>query len=299
MGRIVATACYRELGQELRKRREAAGLSGADLARRTGWPPAKISRIESGRYDLSDVDLLHYLGFCGVYESEARDLVALCRDAERRLGYWLSPHGQWLPDSLSSLIFHEATADASTIYQPQLVHGLLQTADYARARIAAEVWRGIEDIKQCVRIRMERQRILHVPRPAQFTFFLHEQALRTQVGTAVIMHEQMLKLVLLAALDHVSVRVVLAAAADQSVFGGPFHLFEYLQFRPLAYLDNHATGLFLEDPEYLEPYRRLVPAMSAIALDEGQSREWIATLASEYDRGSGPDVDHRVEEEQL
>jgi hypothetical protein len=206
-----------------------------------------------------------------------------------------------LEDSLNSLIYHEVTAGRSTIYEPQLVDGLLQTADYARARIAAEHWRSSEDVESCVRIRLERQEILQVRQPAQFTFFLflHEQALRLQVGNAVIMHEQMLNLVLLTLLEHVTVRVVPSLAGERSAFGGPFRLFEYAKHKPLVYLDNHVSGLFVEDQDFVEPYQALVPTISEVALDEGQSRQLIATLADEYDRGSERDAGHRLEKEQL
>lgn len=295
MSRANATACYRELGEELRKRRLGAGLTGIELAERAGWERSKISRIESGYVGMNDFDVLHYLGFCGVYLPKARDLIALCDDAQRNLGYWLSPQGDWLEDSLRPLMYHEATADRSTSYQPQLVHGLLQTADYARARVGAELWRSREDVERCVRIRMNRQRILHVRRPASFTFFLHERALRVEVGDAATMHEQLLQIVFMTALSHVTVRVV---QSEEFAFGGPFHLLEYNRHAPLVYLDNHSTGLFLEDPDYVQPYRALVPAIADAALDGGQSRELIAALADEYDRGSKRDAGDRVEEEQ-
>jgi Domain of unknown function (DUF5753)/Domain of unknown function (DUF397)/Helix-turn-helix domain len=286
VARTHTIARYRELGAELRKRREAAGLSGAQLAHRVGWSPSKISRVESGERGISDVDLIQYLGYCGIHgESRTRDLIAMCREAGHKLGHWLSPYGQWLEDSLSSLIYHESTADRCTIYDPLVVNGLLQTADYARTWIASEGWRTPEDVERCVDIRLERQRILRVPRPARFTFFVHEQALRLEVGNAAVMHDQMLKIVLLAALDHVTVRVLPLSAGKRSTFRGPFQLFEYAQHRPLVYLDSYSTGLFLEDREYVDPFRTLVPALSEVSLDGGQSRELIATLASEYDRG--------------
>jgi hypothetical protein len=295
-----ARASYRELGAELRKRREAAGLTCADLATRTGWSTAKVSRMEIGWHEISVVDLVYFVGMCGVYRAQAMDLIAMCRDAERKLGYWLSPHEQWLEDSLGSLIYHESTANISTTYEPQLVPGLLQTEDYARARIAAEHWRSPEDVESCVRIRMDRQRVLYPSRPAQFIFILHEQALHHTVGSAPIMHEQLLNLVLLTLLEHVTVRVVPSSAGEPWSFGGPFRLFEYTEHRPLVYLDAHASGLFLEDKDFVEPYRTLVPAFSEVALDEGQSRQLIATRASAYDdQRSERDGGHCLEEEQF
>ncbi len=174
------------------------------------------------------------------------------------------------------------------------MHGLLQTADYARTRIAAAQWIRPEQIDRAVRIRLDRQRILD---RASFIFYLHEQALRLHVGSAAIMQEQMLKLVLAAALDQVTIRVVPAAAGVRSAFGGPFALFEYSEYPPLVYLDNCTTGLFVDEKEFVAPFRELLPAISEVALDEGQSRQMIAALASEYDQRSYPDG--RLEEEQL
>jgi transcriptional regulator with XRE-family HTH domain len=300
MGRIHAGACYRELGRELRKCREAAGLTGRQLSMRTDWSEPTISRIEAGRVDITEEDVLFYLGPCRVYLPKAKEMLALCRDAQSKRGYWLSPHEQWREQLLKTLIFHEASADRSTAYEPQVVHGLLQTPEYVRALIGVERWRGPEGIDRFVEIRLHRQRILHVPHAAHFIFFLHEQALRLEVGNPAIMHEQMLKLVFLAALNHVTIRVVLASAELPAAFGGPFRLLEYAEHRPLVYLDNITSGLFLEDPDCVTPYRMLVPAIADVALDRGQSREWIAALASEYDRRSERHADgHRLEEEQL
>lgn len=291
-------ACYRELGAELRRHREAAGISEVELSESIGWSQTKISRIELGYAKLSGYEVILYLAFCGVHGPGAVEAREICRIAERQLGYWLSPHGEWLEDSLSSLIYHESTADRCTSYEPLLIPGLLQTAAYARVRIGAEQWRGPQLVDQCVRFRMERQQILHVPRPARFTYFLHEQVLHLQVGSPAIMHEQLLKLVLMASLAHVSVRVVPMSAAERSVLGGAFLLLEYAEHRPVVFLDNHSTGLFLEDPDYVAPFYNLVPAIAEVALDEGQSRELIASVADQYDIGSGRDADDRVEEEQ-
>lgn len=274
-------------------------MSGLQVARVNQWPPSKVSRMESGHHNVTDLELLDYLVSCGIYPAQAGELMDLCRQAMRDLGYWLSPHGEWLPDSLKSLIYHESTAARTTTYDPLVVHGLLQTADYARAWIATERWRSPESVQECVDIRMRRQRILHLERPARFTFFVHEQALLLQVGGPKVMHEQMLQIVLLAALDHVTVRVVPWAAGEHSAFGGSFQLLEYAEHRPLVYLDNYATGLFLEDQEYVKPYRTLLRTIADVALDEGQSREVIAALANVYDRGSERNAGHRVEEEQL
>jgi transcriptional regulator with XRE-family HTH domain len=265
-------AQYRELGAVLKDRREQAGLTVAKLAPLMGFSTAKLSRIENGQTVIDVVDAVTYLGHCGLDRVDVMDILALCREAERRLGYWLSPHGEWLEDSLTSLIYNETTAARSTTYEPQLVPGLLQTTNYARACIAAEKWRSLASIDHCLRIRLERQRVLNGRGSAPFIFFIHEQALRIEVGSMAIMHEQMLNLVLLTALPQVIVRVVPWSAGERSAFGGPFRLFEYERYPPLVHLDTHTNGLFLEDKEYVDPFHGLVSGISEVALDEGQSR---------------------------
>lgn len=203
--------------------------------------------------------------------------------------------------TLHSLIYHEATADRSASYEPMVIPGLLQTQGYARALIARTPGWSQETIEAAVRLREERQEILHRPSPGRFTFYVHERALRLRVGSAAIMHDQLLKLVLLAALPHVTLRVLPEIAGDRAVFGGSFRLFEYREHNPLVYLDHPWTGLFIEEPDFVAGYRKLLPRISSVARDEGQSRVLAAELADALDRRSTRrDAGiYEVEEEQL
>jgi transcriptional regulator with XRE-family HTH domain len=301
MGRGHASACYRELGAELCKRRKAAGLIGDDIVRVTGWHRSKVSRVEKGQAEISVVDAIHYLAACKVFASEAKDLLDLCRDAERNLGYWVGPHGEWLEDSFSSLIYHEATADRSVSYEPMVIPGLLQTRGYARAWMERTPSLSKDTIDAAVRTRGDRQQVIHRPSPGRFTFFVHEQALRLQVGSRAIMHEQLLKLVLMAALPNVSLRVLPTSAGERGLFGGSFQMYEYRDHNPLVYFSAAWNGVFLDDQEFVAGYRRLLPDMSAAALNEGQSRAFTAELADALDRRSRTrDAGiYELEEEQL
>lgn len=298
MGVNNATACYRELGAELTRLRKAKGMTGDDIARRAAWTRTKVGRMETGYADSSVVDVIHYVVLCGLTLPQAADILELARIAERKQGYWLSD--KRIDHSLRSLIFHESSARLSISYEPLLVPGLLQTPAYASARIAGEPGMASTDVKAALRTRMERQRILRWVDAAQFTFFVHEQALRLQIGSPAIMQEQLLQLVLtVAALDNVTMRVVPSYLGERSAFGGPFRVLEYTEHRPLVYLDHTRGGLILEDRQYVEDYTRLLPELSAVSLDAGQSRSFTAALADEYDRGSQPDAAHHVEEKQL
>lgn len=296
MGNRYVSAAYRELGALLREVRQQAGLTATELARMLGWPLTTISRIENGRRTSSTTDVIQYLVMCGMTAREVQPLVEFTRLAERKQGYYLSD-GR-IGGSLQSLIFHESSAEHVVSYVPQVIPGLLQTPDYARARINA-VDSGIteERLAAAVHTRMERRLVLYLPKPARFTFYIHEQVLRLPVGGEEVMHEQLLHLVLTAALDNVTVRIVPSTAG---AFGDAFRLMEFNEFRSIVYLDDlRFGGLILEDPGYVSSYRELVQVLAEVALDGGQSREFAAGLADAYDRGSERDVTGVLAQEQL
>jgi transcriptional regulator with XRE-family HTH domain len=295
MGNRYVSAAYRELGGMLRRARQKAGLTATEIARLMGWPLTTISRMENGRRTSTTTDVIQYAVMCGMRWPEIKPLVEFTRLAERKQGYYLSDKG--IGRSLQSLIFHESSAQHSIIYEPQVIHGLLQTPEYARALITAVNSDFTEDwVAGTVRTRMERRRILSLPNPARFTFYIHENALRLRVGTDAIMQEQLLHLVLIGALDNVVVRILPTVAGERSALGGAFHLMEFPEDRPIVYLDYlGGGGLVLDDANYVHSYHRMVPILADVALSEGQSREFAAELADAYDRGS----QRRVAEEQL
>jgi hypothetical protein len=299
MGNRYASAAYRELGAMLRRVREEAGLTATELARKLDWPPLTISRMENGWRTSTTTDVIQYVVMCGIRLPDMDPIVEFTRLAERKQGYYLSDRR--IDGSLQSLIFHESSARHSIIYEPLVLHGLLQTPDYARALVTAVHSEIPEDrVAGAVRTRMERRRILYLPDPARFTFYIHEQALWLRVGTERIMHEQLLHLVLTAALENVTMRILPSAAGERSAFGGTFHLMEFQEHRPILYLENlRDGGLILDDPNYVHSYQELVPMLADVALDEGQSREFAADLADEYDRGSQRVVTDVLAEEQL
>ena len=118
MGTLESNARTRELGNELKRRRKAAGVRGDQLASQLQWSAAKISRIETGQRASDEVDVVFYLAHIGAKREDLDEVLPICRNADR--GFWMS-------ERLRSLIFHESTASALEHYQPLVVPGLLQT----------------------------------------------------------------------------------------------------------------------------------------------------------------------------
>ena len=302
MGQSNISARHRELGAELRKRRLAAEVTVSQVSEDTGWHRTKVARVESGRHPTDPVEAILYLGACGVDRGQALDLLRLCREAEHSAGYWASPNGERVETALNSLIYHESTASSLIIYEPMVVNGLLQTADYARTLIARERWRDAANVANCVEIRLARQEIVARPRPAGFTFFLHEQALRNEVGSGAIMHEQLLQVVLLTGLGHV--RLADRARCGRRTGGirrrvpGALLRPEPAPGLPRQPLDRACSSKTRSSSR--DTATSSCPLVAEAAWDEGQSRRFVAALADEFDRGSRTaDGIYELEEEQL
>jgi transcriptional regulator with XRE-family HTH domain len=280
-----STARTRELGAELRRVREEARYTGHELALKLGWSASKVSRMETGARNTSEVDAAIYAAFCGAGPEKLGHLLELA--AEPDTGYRLHPHGERLPDELRSLIALETTAQIIAYYEPMVIPGLLQTEDYARALFFETDLLPEDVIESRVHTRMQRQRLLRRRNPPAIAFFVHENALRLPVGGSRVMHEQLLHLLLISAAPPCRLRVVPVSAGARTSVTGPFIWMAHREHNPVIYVEHLTTSLFLETREDMQAYRRRLDRLSEIALDEGQSREFLADLASEFDREEG------------
>lgn len=275
------TTRSRQLGAELKRVRERTDYSARDLARALGWSESKVSRMESGERGASEVAVATYLAYFRVVGPEMDRLLAMCRDIWAK--DWL------LPQELRTLTTHETTATLINQYEPLVVPGLLQTESYATAlfRLAGRV--PEDSIEPRVRARLERQNLLRREFGVEINFFVPEQVFRTPVGSARVMNEQLLHIVLVSARPWCRVRIV-PPAFPLGVLGSPFQLMDYRNHHPVAYVENQTHSLFLEAPGDIRTYRAVLKKLKEVTLDEGQSRELLASLANDYDiPGEAPD----------
>ncbi|MGQ0719440.1 MAG: helix-turn-helix domain-containing protein [Pseudonocardiales bacterium] len=269
----------RELGDGLRQAIEQAGLNGEHAAHVLGWSPSKMSRLLSGKRNATEVDVAAILGMCRVKGKERDRLLALCQ--ERNTPGWLQQHGSRLPKQLVTLIDHENRAVAYSDIQPMLVPGLLQTGDYARAVIGRIATVPADEVDDRVAARLARQSLFSRQRPARFTFYVHESVLRTPVGGPAVMSEQLHHLLRMAVRPYITLRVIPVALGAHAATAGPFILLEFAEFRPVVYLESETSSLFLEKKEETAAYQGILGALAETTLGEGESRELIATVATE------------------
>ncbi|MGH3718074.1 MAG: helix-turn-helix domain-containing protein [Pseudonocardiaceae bacterium] len=268
----------RELGDGLRQAMKKAGLTGNQAARRLDVSPSMVSMLLSGKRGAKEVDIAAFLGACQVTGAERERLLALCR--EQDTPGWFQQHGSRLPQQLMTLIDHENKAVAISDFQPIMVPGLLQTSDYAYALIRETGNAPAGEVDGRVAARLGRQSLFGRERPARFSFYLHEFALRLPVGGRTVMAEQLEHLLRMSRRSYLTLRVVPAARGGHAGVAGPFMLMEFAGFKPVAYLESETACLFLERPEEIAAYQRILGTLAQTALGERQSLQLIAALAT-------------------
>ncbi len=268
----------RQVAAELRALRERAGLSGNEVAKRMGMSPSKISRIETGNSGLQIEDVAALLGLYQVPAAKRDELLDLVRRSEER-GWWTRQPG--LPQLWRSLIDFEVKATRVQNYEALVVPGLLQTAEYTRALIQG-VAPTISDaeLDNLVAARMARQAMLTRANAPQYFAVVDEGALRRPVGEPGVMRRQLHHLLGVAEQPHVTLRAVPTAAGAYAGLRGSFVILEFTEEPALVFLENHATGLFLEEEADLAGYRLALGTILHAALAPAATAELIAQLAA-------------------
>jgi hypothetical protein len=258
-----STAYSRDLGDELRRLRETCtDFKGAEVAARLGWDPSKVSTIEHGKARPSEIDLVQFLTMCG------KD-IDFFEDFKRRYRNAFEEYIVQVPDNVRTLAMAEATAKTMLNYDTLTVPGLTQTERYADALYRVSGVAVEERIPALVRARMDRQAVLRRHDRPTCLFYIHELALRQQVGDAQIMEDQYLQLLFYA---HI-VRIV---PADVIVNSAGVRLWEYEKAMPIAYSETDLSQVFVQDRGAIARTRLIFDRLAEVALDAEQSRRKLA-----------------------
>lgn len=196
------------LGARLREIRFGAGLSGAELARRNHWDPSKVSKLEYGKIKPSREDLEAYCRDCGA-EDQLADLLATRQNIDTAYLEWRKILSTGTKRRQQASIKWESEARILRSFEPVLIPGLLQTADYAAGilRKVIDFQQIPNDLDQGVSKRMERQAILY-QRDHLFHFIIAEQALYTTVGDDQTMIGQMDRLLAVQGMPRVTFGII-------------------------------------------------------------------------------------------
>jgi transcriptional regulator with XRE-family HTH domain len=210
------TARQMRLAVELRRLREAAGLSAREAAGLLGVGSAQISHIESALAGVSEKRLRSLAAHYACTDEEFIEaLAAMATDRTR--GWWEEYRGS-LPTSFLDLAELEQHAASLREIQFLYVPGLLQTEAYARALYTYRVPElPSEELELRVRHRRQRKVIIEGSDPTPYEAVIHEAALRIRVGDRSASRAQLAHLVESSEANRIAVRVI---PFDLDGFGG-------------------------------------------------------------------------------
>jgi len=269
----------RRLGAELRRYRDAAGVTIDVVAERLGCSPSKVSRIETGHTSATPRDVKDMLDIYGVKGVESDELVQISREA-RHKGWW-HPFSPVLTGAYVGL---EAAARSIRAYEQQVIPGLLQTDKYAIAMIrAARLGDSDREIEQRVRVRMARQALLIQDDPIDLQVVLDEAVVSRPVGGDQVMRDQLLRLVEASRLPNVTLQILPFAAGAHAGMDGTFAILDFPDAEDpnVVFAENATGGLFLEKSDELRKYNSIFDAIRSSALSPEESRDMIVLLAEE------------------
>jgi transcriptional regulator with XRE-family HTH domain len=269
----------RRLGAELRRHRDAAGVTIDVVADRLGCSASKVSRIETGHTSATPRDVQDMLDIYGVQGTESEELVEIAREA--RLKGWWHPYSTVLTGAYVGL---EAAAQAVRAYEQQVVPGLLQSEQYAAAMIrAARPDITSNESERRVHVRMERQSLLKQDDPIDLWVVLDEAVVSRPVGGDAVMRDQLKRLVAAADLPNVTIQILPFAAGAHAGMDGTFAILDFPEVEDpnVVFAENATGGLFLEKSEELTKYVFIFDHIRATALSPEESTSMIAKLAEE------------------
>ena len=255
-------------GRQVRKERLARGWSLQELAQRAGIAAPHLSRIENGR-------------------RPPTENVATAMDAvfPERSGWFLEFYDEsksWAPAGFRDWPEHEDRAAKLYVWSPSILHGLLQTEDYARALLETLPGASAEVIESRLRSRMERQRrVLLRDDPPEAWFIVDEHSLHRCVGSSQTMADQMRHLAEVATLPSVAVQVLPAVAHPATQSG-------FLIADDTVYAEHVAGGFVYTDEETVSSLLRLFDTLRGESYRVSESLRTIERLGETSWTGGSP-----------
>ncbi|MFD7450017.1 helix-turn-helix domain-containing protein [Kitasatospora sp. NPDC059827] len=247
----------RRFGEELRRLRDAAGLSALEIGEALGVKGPNISHTEAGRLGLNTERLNAWFDICKVTDPEYRaGLIAMSESSGK--GWW-TEFKHHMTRSALDLAESEACATALNNYESLLIPGLLQTKAYS------EVIQGYNEKK--VEFRYERHKLLTGTNAPPYRAVIHEAALHMMYGGPTVMRDQLTHLIEMSRLPNVTIQILPFDCTTYASNDTPFLLIRGAHTRLDTVLLEHPHGSdFIGDPEVVTTFDRKFDRLRGLAL---------------------------------
>ena len=277
------TAVRRELGQRLRAMRTGADMTVAEAAEQVGISTSKLTKIELAQLSATRDDVLKLLDTYGEAGPDQQALLLTMVREGNRKEWWEGR--RTLHPKFGSYLGLESVATTLQTYHTHLVHGLLQTPDYARAMLRAARPELLEhEIDQLVQFRLRRQQVLTRADPSPLTLWsvMDEAVLRRQVGGRETMHAQLQRLITASEQPNVTLLVMPDEQGAHPGLDGPMSILQFeTGTRPVVYVEGQAGNLYMEKDDDLRRCQQTMNHILAAAPGPDQSLALIRQIAKE------------------
>ncbi len=274
------------VGTQLRRLREARGITREDAGYRIRASESKISRMELGRVGFKERDVTDLLEMYGVDDDAEREaLVALARGANTA-GWW-HQYADVLPDWFQTFVGLEEAASVLRVYEVQFVPGLLQTASYARA-VIARGWPGVpeEEIERRVNMRITRQDLLTKQNGPRLWAVVDEAALRRPVGSREVFRSQLEHLIEATQNVRITLQVAPFASGGHAAEAGAFTIMRFPEedLPDVVYLEQLTSALYLDKREDVERYSEVMERLSVESESPERTADLLRDMLRDLDR---------------
>lgn len=270
------TLRLKRLATELRRLREEAGMTTAQVERHFEWGIGKISRLENCktiRPGIQDIRLLTEL--YGVTDERVRDGVLDLARQSRKRGWWRKYRDVFADDYVDI----ETEASVISDYESLIVPGLLQTREYAAELRRAGMVGDDASVERFVDGRMERQKLLDRANPPHLWAVIDEGALLRPGLSPEIMREQLDHLENCAIRPNITIQLVPWSTGLYPGVTGSFTILDFPQDPTIVYVELPEDSLYLEEPDDVQRYRLKLDSIRTKALDARESVARIRDLA--------------------
>lgn len=269
----------RQLGRKLRKLRTDAEITLEGVQIAGLGSVTKMQRVEAGRVSVKPGDVMLWAELYGLDDRQDQDravikaLVSLAKGT-REDGWW-EQFGSSVPEWLGLYAGLEGYAMRLSGYHPELVLGLLQTVDYARAVMQAGDEESDEKVIEArVRFRLGRQDTFfnRATAPGHLQALLGAGALSLVVGSPEIMAAQIAHIRDLSAAGTIEARILPWTVGAHPASNGPFTIMDFSDpdDPDLVHIETYAGTKFFESHDDVERHRQIFTTlyMKAIPIEE-------------------------------
>ncbi|MGW1283526.1 helix-turn-helix domain-containing protein [Streptomyces sp. NPDC002586] len=260
-------------GSELRRKREAAGLTQKELGAVIFCTGSLVGQIETAA-KVPTREFAERADAALLTDGFFSRLVGLVLRSQ--LPSWFQPYAEM-----------EAKATYISTYQCQLVYGLLQTEAYARAVLSVE---QADRLDEMVAARLDRQRALARTEPPVVWTVLDEAVLYREIGGREVMREQLAHLLSFYGRPWMELQVLPFSAGQHSGMMGSFNLLRFDGDPEIHYSESYDQGHMTANPQVIRERSFGYARLQAEALSPRESAALIARVMEErYGEQPGPD----------